>query len=691
MKRRLLGGTTRAARALVLATLALGLSPLAVRTTPSDLAGCSSTTSSTGDAESMFVVPASLDYFADGTFFDQPFPCDLRRDGGKVRFRSFPNPRHQLILDTYWQTIDDKLDGFSPSAAGYVRFTQSLDPSTLPADPGATESIKSSVQLVDVDPKSPEYGRRRRIGLHYQDAAGVYWPAHTLAFMPAVGFPLRFETRYALVVSDEVRAVGGNRARASAELKEVLGLADPTTEPHRAARDALAPAVTELKKLGFDLTHIAHFTSFTTDDPTAEYFAAADAQKSAIAAPTATDSAWALKGSNADFDEYVGVYGPSPNYQAGNVPYATPADGGNFVDEGGVPQIQNTFEPRFSLSVPSAQTCPMPPGGYPIAMYAHGTGGDYESYVNDGTARSLARSCLATMGVDQIFHGTRPGAPPTETQIQTLFFNFNNIEAARTNIRQSGLDEMQRARLFTESHLTVPASISATKSAISFDATKLMFFGHSQGSLNGPLFLAASPDARGGVLSGSSGLIAITLLEKTSPQPAVATLVKTVFLALNPDEEQELNLFHPAICLAQSIVDAVDPINYARFIIDEPHAGGHKSIYQTEGIRPDGTGDTYAPPRGAEALGLAMGVALQNPVVLPPQDAAWGGLTPVDIPAGGLSGNLANGAASGVLAQWDPGKGEGHFVVFDVPAAKAQAAGFLRALADDPVGRVPAP
>jgi hypothetical protein len=61
-------------------------------------------------------------------------------------------------------------------------------------------------------------------------------------------------------------------------------------------------------------------------------------------------------------------------------------------------------------------------------------------------------------------------------------------------------------------------------------------------------------------------------------------------------------------------------------------------------------------------------------------------------PSDGLAGNLANGKASGVLAQWAvPSGDDGHFVVFDVPAAKTQAAVFLQNLAADPVGRVPAP
>ena len=642
------------------------------------------------------MVPASLDGLAQETYFDQPFPSDLRKDDGKVRYRGFPNPKHQLILDTYAAEIDDRLDGFSPVAAGFVRFSSSLDPASLPKDP--LESLKqtSSVQLIDIDPASPDYGKRHRISLFYRDEAGVYWPSHTLAFLPALGFPLAFHTRYALVVNEGVKGANGDGARASNDLREVLGIADATSEPRRAARDAFAPSVAELEKLGVDIEHIAQFTVFTTGDPTSEYFAAAAAMKTAVPAPTVDPSTFKYASSKNGYDLYLGDYGPSPNYQQGTVPYAAPEDGGGFSDVDGVPQVHDLFNLRFALTVPDATACPPPPDGYPIVMYAHGTGGDYESFLHDGTAASLASECLATMGVDQIFHGTRPGAPDpslSDSQIETkeeiLFFNFNNIEAARTNIRQSGLDELQRARLFTETHMTVPGAISKTTQPIEFDASKLMFFGHSQGSLNGPLFLAANPDVRGGVLSGASGFIAITLLEKTEPMPSVAGLVKgPLFLSLSDDEGAELNIFHPAMTLAQSIVDAVDPINYARSIVTEP-TGAAKSIYQTEGIRADGTGDSFAPPRGAEALAMAIGLQLQSPPVRLPPDAAWGGLDEVTIPPGGLSGNLAGGNASGVLAQFDPGDGEGHFVVFDIPAATRQAASFLRNLADEPHGRVP--
>jgi hypothetical protein len=252
---------------------------------------------------------------------------------------------------------------------------------------------------------------------------------------------------------------------------------------------------------------------------------------------------------------------------------------------------------------------------------------------------------------------------------------------------------VQRARLFTDSHMSIPAHVSATGKEIKLDASRLMFFGHSQGGLNGPLFLAADDAARGGVLSGSGALITIGLLEKTKPTPSVSALVKTVFLGLRGDEEAEADEFHPIISMAQMIVDVVDPIHYGASIVNAPREGfAPKSVYMTEGINHDGSGDSVAPPHGIEAHALAIGLPLQIPFQHPIVESKWGGPQPISIPSDGLSGNLADGAASGVIGQWAvPADTDGHFVVFRVPQAQSQAAQFLVDLAADRKGRVPAP
>jgi hypothetical protein len=112
----------------------------------------------------------------------------------------------------------------------------------------------------------------------------------------------------------------------------------------------------------------------------------------------------------------------------------------------------------------------------------------------------------------------------------------------------------------------------------------------------------------------------------------------------------------------------------------------------TEGINPDGTGDSYAPPPGIEAHALSIGLPLQIPFQHAIAQLAWGGPQPVMVPAAGLSGDVAGGAASGILAQWAvPAGDDGHFVVFDVPAAQTQAAQFNENLAANPKGLVPQP
>jgi hypothetical protein len=109
----------------------------------------------------------------------------------------------------------------------------------------------------------------------------------------------------------------------------------------------------------------------------------------------------------------------------------------------------------------------------------------------------------------------------------------------------------------------------------------------------------------------------------------------------------------------------------------------------TEGVGPDGVGDAYSPPKSIEAHALALGLPLAVPSVYAVPEYGYGGPGTVAIPADGLRGNLADGAATGLLTQWVPlADSDGHFVLYDLPAARAQAIGFLRSLADGGPGTV---
>src|SRR5262249_36783028 len=153
-----------------------------------------------------------------------PWPSDLRLENGSPRFTGYYNPRNISVIDQYIETMKGLLDGFSPAAAGYVRFTAAIDPSTLPASPKAGLGPSASVQLIDVAPAPPEPGKRQLISLEWHENEAVYYRSDTLAFMPTIGFPLRPRTRYAFVVTDALKAADGTLIGPSVTLKAVLGL-----------------------------------------------------------------------------------------------------------------------------------------------------------------------------------------------------------------------------------------------------------------------------------------------------------------------------------------------------------------------------------------------------------------------------------------------------------------------------------
>jgi hypothetical protein len=678
----------------------------------------------------MFVIPSSLGALSGEHFFDHPWPSDLRRDpDGFIDYAGFINPRNTAVLTQYVGATKGLIDGFSPVAPGYLRFSGAIDPKTLPATPPDSVAPTATLELIDIDPTSKERGKHHLLSWYWRKSAGVYWVSDTLAVEPALGYPLLPNTRYAYVVTKGVHDTNGLSVQPSAELLQILGLS-PATSSTQSARDLFAPAVAELANQGMSADSIAHLAVFTTTDPTAELMAVRDTVRASFPAPTIDATTWGVNpeeaegisptpflpiGTGVDFNVYQGWYGPAPNYQAGKIPFQNYGDGGGFVfDKNGTAVLQSTFKMRFTFVVPNTTTCPMPAAGYPMVMYAHGTGGDYRSIVEEypSIGDVLSQHCLASMGVDQIDHGARPGAPveyfgPNETDpnpdygdlVEGLFFNLDNPIAARTNGREGAIDVVQQARLFTESHASIPASVSLTGKPILFDSSRLLFFGHSQGGLNGPLFLAIDDESSGGVLSGSGSMLTIALLDKVAPVDIPGLLA--LALELNPEERKELNLFHPALGLTQTLVDVLDPIHYVGYIIQHPRPGfAPKSIYQTEGTYSDGLGDDFAPDPGIEVESVALGLPVMAPPIHPIVEEGWTGLGSVTIPAGGLSGNLAGGKASGILAQFKPAcatetvpcpdeSGDGHYVVFDVPACHEQAAQFCQNLAANPLGNVP--
>jgi hypothetical protein len=220
---------------------------------------------------------------------------------------------------------------------------------------------------------------------------------------------------------------------------------------------------------------------------------------------------------------------------------------------------------------------------------------------------------------------------------------------------------------------TIPDGNVGMPQIVTMDPANLSFFGHSQGGLTGPAFIAFEPALTGAVLSGTGGLLYLSMLYKTAPIN-FPSLIETLARDSPMDED------NPSLAIAQMWIERADGANYARFMVREPQLApdgvtrlAPRNIFHTEGFT-----DTYAPNQVIEAFATAIG----GDIVMLPDAKEVPGLTlrGRTTKATPISANL-NGATA-VLAQYkmQPGS-DGHFVVFDIASAQKQSSEFLGTLA----------
>ncbi len=594
-------------------------------------------------------------------FYALPFPSDLRRhDDGSLDLSQFPTA--SLLFEQYRVEIE-KLDGFGLNQAIFARFDGALDPASLPG-PAASIEANASVYLVNVDPASPDRGVRSPLIVTFRGAAGATIGANNLVARPYPGFGLADGTTYALVITNRVRGARGGSVEPSADLVALLG--DAADAPTLRAREVYAPLLDYLDEPGGDeRSDVVSAAVFTTQHATNIVPAL---RKAVFAAPAPIAANIVASTVITDFKEFTGTY-LAPNFQTGTVPYQHPPDGEIKIGSDGAAVIARTETMRFALTVPPG---PTPATGWPICIYAHGTGGDYRSFIEDGTATRLAQQGIVVISTDQVLHG--PRNPGGDAELD--FFNFGNPYAARDNALQGTADA------FAQLRLALGLAIHDGARTITVDPERVYFFGHSQGGVTGPGFVAFEPSLTGAVLSGTGGLLYINLLHKTNPLD-IPSLVEAALRETPLDENS------PSLALLQMWVERADGANYAPMMVRKPATGpdgtrlAPRNIFQTEGFT-----DTYSPNLGIEAFATALGGDL---VQLPDEKAVDGltlrNRTVMSVP---FTGNL-NGATA-VLAQYKQRSGsDGHFVVFDIAAAGQQSSEFLGTLARTGKATVVAP
>jgi predicted esterase len=601
------------------------------------LAACGGT-----PATSLFALPGTP---ADD-FYALPFPNDVyKKPGGGLDLSTYP--ANSLTVEAYRDAAEE-LDGFGTNSAIFARFDGPLDPGSLP-DAGGSMQPSASVYLVNVDPESPQKGERIPVLVRFRAEGTQTLGANSITARPFPGFNLDDATTYALVITNRVRSSDNGDTLAAASFGEVMGTAGGPEA--QLVRDAYGPLLAYLDEPGDDERgDVVSATVFTTQTATA----IAPAIRQAIfALPAPTSPDVAFVNMSAVFEVYTGTY-TAPNFQEGDVPYRAAPSGRIVVGADGAAVVQRMEPMRYNVTVPMGA---VPANGFPIVIYAHGTGGDFTSFVDDGTALALAEAGLAVISTDQVLHGPRnPGGNP-----EIDFFNFGNPYAMRDNALQGAADAFSQLRLATG------LQVSHDGRDIKFDPTKVYFFGHSQGGVTGPGFVAFEASLSGAVMSGTGGLLYLSLLHKTQPFD-IPTIVAS-FLRDQPIDED-----NPTLALAQMWVDRSDGANYAPLMARKPPPGNNpKNIYQLEGFT-----DNFTPNPCIEAFATGLGGDI---VELPDAVAIQGlELRGRSVVAAPISKNL-NGVTA-VLAQFEQRAGsDGHFVVFDIQFARHQAAEFLGSLA----------
>jgi hypothetical protein len=595
-------------------------------------------------------------------FYSLPFPNDLRRHADwSLDLTGFPT--NSVIADSVRQIAEADLDGFGLNAGMFSRYSGALDPASLPS-PAASITETASVYVVDVDPESPARGERSPVVVTFRSDGTQTIGGNRLVVRPYPGFPLADGTTYALVITNRVQGASGGSLERASDFSALVGTGGNAAIAK--ARTDYATLLAWLDEPGGDeRDDVVSAAVFTTQHAT-KIMPAIRKGVYGTPAPVARDLVNTVMGST--FGLWTGNY-DAPNFQAGDPAYIS--SGGEItVNADGAAIVTRTEALRFAMAVPNG---PVPATGFPICIYQHGTTGDWMSFFSDGTADRLTAEGIAVISTDQVLHeGRGNGADPS-----IAFYNFNNPVAGRDNPLQGAADAWSQMRL------AIGLSIVDGARTITLDPARVLFFGHSQGGQTGPGFVAFEPAVKGAVLSGTGGVFYLNVLAKTEPVDFPALLSTLI-------RDEPVDADNPTLALAQMAVERSDPVNYAQFMVRNPQLApdgttrlAPRSIFQTEGFT-----DHYSPNIGIEAFATSLGAD----IVQLPDTADVEGITlraRVVMPAP-ISSNYPG--ATAVLAQYKQANGsDGHFVSFDIAAARKQTAKFLGTLAATGTATVVAP
>ena len=608
-------------------------------------------------------------------FYRLPFPNDIRSTDTGVDMTGHARPDDgelgAELFDGIFSQLEQHGRGFSTNPTIFFRFSR-----TYAFDSITGSGDEPSLMIVNIDPDSPNYGRRPLNTIWFMNHGGGRFicPIY-LAVRPGWSARLDHSTTYAVLLTTEIRSTGGGTIEPDEDFAALVSLTEPEDDDLLDAWTLYQPFRDYLADQAIDPTTIAAATVFTTMDPDQDMDTIRDTVVAAATDPVINeltvcgDDVVSPCDDGADrtcvntddgFYEIHFTY-EAPIWQNGLRPYLGTDDGGAFAfTDGGLLEVQDTEDICASLTIPLGDP---PASGWPVLLYAHGTGGSFVSQIHNGVAAQLtdidigdeSNVGFATINIDGAQHGPRRGE--SELSPEVLFFNYGNPAAALGNVQQGVADYFFLTQILDDLQ---EASADLVGGAVQFDANHLFFYGHSQGSTVGSLFVAYEPTVRVAVFSGAGASLELSLIHKTNPVDVSAA----VELVLNEGASD----LHPALALIQQVFDPVDATNYGTVL-----AAGRVAEETTvpHVLTTFGVGDTYTPDPTIEVFANAIANSLAVP-----STGELGSVGTVDYPVSG-NRSVYGEPITSVIIMYESDGYDGHFVATRHEDALRQVSEFL--------------
>lgn len=511
-----------------------------------------------------------------GAFFANGFPTDLRvKPDGRLDLRNFPRQSHGMTR-LYVETVQADIQGYSPIMPAYLPFTGPIAMAQLPQMAEAYAQADSPLQWVDVDPSSPERGRRFPLTVSMTVTADLYRPAHLLQALPLLGYNLRPNTQYALIATDQLPIAAANRLQQSAVLARLLQPHSPGEQEQR-AWELFTPLRDWLKQEGIRNDRVVAATVWTTGDPAQTLFDAAhDIATWPVPVSTPLQTL-------ADFPDYcvLGGQWQVPGFQVGVPPYAYSNYGGGIdFDRNGAPRVQYLRSAPFVVTIPRQS---MPAEGFPLLMYNHGTGGDSQQVfargksapdgtieVGGGPARIAAQRGWAASGMGGHLALEHMGILGSADGY--MAYNLFNPLAMRNNFVQMVLERVLFRRLLNtliiDPSLCAGVQLPEDQTHIRFSESMQALMGQSLGSYTAGMQAAVDPlPVQGVILTGAGGSWIEFVFGPTVPVN-LQILVEVAGLQL--PLIQHLDRWHPIPMLAELAMGVADNLHFADTLLRYP-------------------------------------------------------------------------------------------------------------------------